>query len=176
MPSLDEVYRKFGETSETAQVFETELGTMLLHLKAMDEDLLITTNPERASAILEGINRLTLGRIISKLKKHAQPGDGLDELTDLFVDALAERNRLSHSFYRQHNLRINSDEGRELMLGDLNSIHTKLTVAYKALMKLSGTDLDDPASVIDALKVASLLQVLFTPVEKFKEITDHLPI
>lgn len=30
MPSLDDVYRKFGEVSEVAQLLETELGTMPL--------------------------------------------------------------------------------------------------------------------------------------------------
>jgi hypothetical protein len=30
MTSLDDVYRKFGETAEAAQLLETELGNILL--------------------------------------------------------------------------------------------------------------------------------------------------
>jgi hypothetical protein len=56
--------------------------------------------------------------------------------------ALEERNRLSHHFYRQHNFRKNSNKGREIMLKDLDSIHETLMEAYKAIMLLSGIDLD----------------------------------
>ena len=35
MPTLDDVYRKFGEASEAAQLLETELGTMLLTVGAV---------------------------------------------------------------------------------------------------------------------------------------------
>jgi hypothetical protein len=30
MPTLNEVYRKFGEVAEAAQLLETELGNMLI--------------------------------------------------------------------------------------------------------------------------------------------------
>ena len=30
MPTLDDVYRKFGETAEAAQLLETDLGTIAL--------------------------------------------------------------------------------------------------------------------------------------------------
>ncbi|MFM9101723.1 MAG: hypothetical protein ACKOPS_10450, partial [Cyanobium sp.] len=51
-------------------------------------------------------------------------------------------NRLIHSFYREHNLRPNSADGRALMLQDLKTMHEKIIGAYKAVMKLSGIDLD----------------------------------
>ena len=47
-----------------------------------------------------------------------------------------------HSFYLQHNIRRNSDYGREIMLSDLDVIHDKLLEAYKALLLISGVDLD----------------------------------
>ena len=56
--------------------------------------------------------------------------------------AKAERNRLIHSFYREHNFRRNSADGRALMLRDLEAMHEKIIDAYKAVMKLSGIDLD----------------------------------
>jgi hypothetical protein len=57
--------------------------------------------------------------------------------------ALDERNRLFNSFYRQHNFRRNSDDGRQRMLDDLESVHKTLLDAYKAVMLLSGVDLDN---------------------------------
>ena len=38
--TLDDVYRKFGEASEAAQLLETELGTLLLWEQAIADDLL----------------------------------------------------------------------------------------------------------------------------------------
>jgi hypothetical protein len=74
-----------------------------------------------------------------------------DELQKQFATALAERNRLSHSFYRQHNFRRNSNEGRELMLKDLEGIHDTLLNAYKAVCLLTGVDLEAEAARFDPL-------------------------
>ncbi|HVA16441.1 MAG TPA: hypothetical protein VMV59_01880 [Candidatus Dormibacteraeota bacterium] len=144
MPSLDDVYRKFGETAEAAQLIETELGTMLLAARCTEEGLLENKNPARATDILGSVNRHTLGQLFKDLKNHAQ---SLDVLEDLLLRALKERNRLFHSFYRKHNFRRNSDEGRALMLEDLEVIHSVLLEAYRAIMKLSGVDLDAMTSV-----------------------------
>jgi hypothetical protein len=139
MPRLDDVYRKFGETAEAAQLLETELGTMLLSVGALEEYLLTGTKPGRATELLNEINSGTLGRILSRLKDKSQWSD---ELERLLCDALEQRNRLSHSFYRQHNFRRNSDEGRAIMLNDLQSMHDSILSAYRAVMLLSGADLD----------------------------------
>jgi len=114
---------------------------------------LTAPNPERASDLLAIINRHTLGQLLKSLNDKTQ---SLDELESLLSKALEERNRLLHSFYRQHNFRRNSDEGRALMLKDLESIHDALLDAYKAIMLLSGVDLDAPG--------------------EYKAPTRHLPI
>src|SRR5215472_16520777 len=145
--SLDDVYRKFGETAEAAQLLETELGTLLSIVKAVGEDLFANPHRMRASELLKKIDSFTLGSLIKELlpipsaealqliqtqldtvlllisaatehlfvnrpdrtrtKSNTQP---IDELEALLKNALTERNRLSHSFYRQHNFRRNSDE------------------------------------------------------------------
>ena len=46
VPTLDDVYRKFGETSEMAQLLETELGNQLFIIEAVDAGLLDKSNPE----------------------------------------------------------------------------------------------------------------------------------
>jgi hypothetical protein len=139
MPTLDDVFRKFGEAAEAAQLLETELGNMLLAARCIDEGLLENKNPERAADILGSVNRHTLGELLKSLNNRTQ---SLDALDGLLVKARDERNRLSHSFYRQHNFRRNSEEGRALMLEDLEGIHSALLDAYKAVLALSGLDLD----------------------------------
>jgi hypothetical protein len=144
MPTLDDVYRKFGEAAEAAQLIETELGNMLLQLRCGNEGLLENTNPARAADILGTINRKTLGQLLNSLNNHTQ---SLDTLDCVLSKALEERNRLFHSFYRSHNFRRNSEEGRALMLQDLETIHSALLDAYKAILALTGVDLDKLAGV-----------------------------
>jgi hypothetical protein len=143
MPTLDDVYRKFGETAEAAQLLETELGNVLLSFGAFDEDLLTGMNPSRAADLVGEIDASTLGRLLRRLRgKTCLP----DELEAILSEALEQRNRLSHSFYRQHNFRRNSDEGRGMMLKDLGCIHESIIKAYKGVMLLSGIDLDSISS------------------------------
>ena len=139
MPSLDEVYRKFGEASEAAQLLETELGTLLLAHKCIDSGLLEHSNPKRASEIYKQINKQTLGQLIRSLGPF---GNSIEDLEQLLSDALASRNRLAHSLYLQHNFRRNSDDGRDVMLRDLQAIHEDLLEAYKVVLLLSGFDLE----------------------------------
>jgi hypothetical protein len=144
MPTLDDVYRKFGETAEAAQLLETELGTILMMARCIDEGLLGQKNPTRAADILDSVNRHTLGQLLKNLNNRTQSLDALDAL---LVKARDERNRLSHSFYREHNFRRNSDEGRALMLEDLETVHSALLDAYKAVLALGGVDLDEMAEM-----------------------------
>jgi hypothetical protein len=137
--SLDDVYRKFGEVSEAAQLLETELGNILLLYKGAEAGLFDGSDHEAADKILDHINRSTLGQLLWQLRGNH---DGLDALEEVIAEAKSERNRLIHSFYRDHNFRRNSSEGCKLMLRDLESMHGKIIEAYKAVMKLSGLDLD----------------------------------
>lgn len=138
MPSLDDVYRKFGEASEAAQLLETELGTILLMVGAVDKNLIEQPDEKTATALYNSINRQTLGQLLKNLKNSSE---SVDHLEEQLVRALNARNRLAHSFYRQHNFRRNSEEGRAKMLEDLEQMHNDLLEAYKAVMLLSGTDL-----------------------------------
>ena len=97
---------------------------------------------------MKGINRQTLGA----LAKRAQDKNlGVDEMEALLDRALRQRNRSSHSFYRQHNFCRNSGEGRAVTMKDLEDIHTAVFVAYKALMLLGSTDLETLAATPFAL-------------------------
>jgi hypothetical protein len=139
MPSLDDVYRKFGETSEAAHLLEAELGTILFVSGAVEQNLIEEPDQDAATALYRSINRKTLGQLLKGLKNTSE---SVEHLEGLLSKALKERNRLVHSFYRQHNFRRNSDGGRQIMLEDLEQIHEVLLEAYKVVMRLSGIDLD----------------------------------
>ncbi len=139
MPTLDDVYWKFGYAAEAAQLLETELGNMLIKHGIVEENLVNQRDPNRAAELFRQIDKHTFGQLIIRLKAKNQ---SITNLEDVLAKALDERNRLFHSFYRQHNFRRNSDEGRQRMLDDLESIHKMLLDAYKAVMLLLGVDLD----------------------------------
>ena len=139
MATLDDVYRKYGEASEAAQLLETQLGNLILDHECVDAGLLEDPDPDRATAIYKRVTRQTLGRLMKRLRSIT---DSHVDLGELLRDALASRNRLAHSFFLQHNFRRNSHQRREVMLRDLEAIHDDLLEAYKAVLFLSGIDLE----------------------------------
>jgi hypothetical protein len=104
LPSLDDVYRKFGETSEAAQLLKTELGTLLM-CEQVTEEGLVGGDGVRATEIMRTINRDTLGALIRKAKSR----QSVEEVEAQLDAALKARNRLIHSFYRKHNFRTGQD-------------------------------------------------------------------
>jgi hypothetical protein len=144
MPKLDDVYWEFGYAAEAAQLLETELGNVLIKHGVVEENLVNQPNPNRAADLFRQIDKHTFGQLITKLRAKNQ---SIANLENVLAKALDERNRLFHSFYRQHNFRRNSDEGRQRMLDDLESIHETLIDAYKAVMLLSGLDLDKLSAI-----------------------------
>jgi len=143
MPTLENVYEEFGFAAEAAQLPETELGTMLLMAGAVDAKLINNPDPARARELPSFINKQMPGQLLRSLHRTT---DSLDALESQLSKALVERNRLFHSFYRQHNFRRNSEAGRALMLQDLESIHGTVLDAYKAVMLLGGVALDKAAA------------------------------
>ena len=148
MPTLDDVYRKFGEVSEAAQLLETELGTRLLIIEGIDHDLIDNPDPEKATRLYGQINKHTLGQLLKKLNAKSI---SVSQLEELLSEELVARNRLAHSFYLRHNFRRNSNEGRAIMIRDLEAMHDKILNAYKAVMLLSGVDLDKFAAEHDSV-------------------------
>jgi len=116
---------------------------MLLTIGCVEEDLIKNPDSERATEIYKQINKHTLGQLIKKL---GHKTTSISHLEELLAQALIVRNRLAHSFYLRHNLRRNSDDGRAIMMKDMESMHDKLLEAFKAVMLLSGVDLDKPVA------------------------------
>lgn len=138
MPSIEDVYAKFGEAAEAAQLLETELGNILLAEAVNQHGFAKVRNKALAKKIIGEIDRKSLGQLISSVRKSVPPPDHLAEELSI---ALEERNRLNHSFYREHNFRRNSEEGRAVMVADLQVIHDRILRAYVSVMVLSGVDI-----------------------------------
>ncbi|WP_457940330.1 hypothetical protein [Mesorhizobium sp. 10J20-29] len=128
MATRDELYAKFGITAEAAQLFEVELGSLLLCARAIERGLHFKADPDKAQKLLHDIDRSTLGHLLGSLKKRVELGDGL---ADRFVSALQTRNRLFHRFYESHNFKIQTDQGRDAMMADLETMHVELFNAWQ---------------------------------------------
>lgn len=139
MPNLEDVYQKFGEAAEAAQLLETQLGNILLTSEAMQADLLSRPNPSLATEIYRGVNKRTLGQLF---KRAAKSNTSLESMEAEFEKVVKERNRLFHAFYREHNFRRNSSDGCQIMLDDLEEIHDTLIDFYKKILLLQGVDLE----------------------------------
>lgn len=128
MATRDEVYQKFGITAEAAQLFETELGSLLLIAEGIRHRWPGSPDEASAKALLDRIDRSTLGQLLNALKPHVQ----IDaDLADRFAAALRARNSLNHGFFERHNFSIQSDEGCTKICADLEGLHDQLFQAWR---------------------------------------------
>ena len=134
MPERHELYSKFGITAEAAQLFETELGTLLLCLQGRQERWHEAPDGAAARAFLDRIDRKTLGQLLKDVKLHISFEGGAEAL---FSSALNARNQLSHGFFERHNFRIQTSEGRAKMVADLEQLHTDLFTAWQVASAIS---------------------------------------
>lgn len=134
MATRDELHAKFGITAEAAQLFETELGTLLLSITALENGWHLTPDPNRARKALDEIEAHTLGRLLGVLKGKVAFDEHLGER---FESALKARNRLNHGFYEKHNFKIQTDEGRDEMIAALEELHEELFQAWRVASGLT---------------------------------------
>jgi hypothetical protein len=128
MATREELYAKFGITAEAAQLFETELGTLLLQWRGIEKGWHIAPDGEQARILYEQVDQSTLGGLLGQLKKHIH-FDG--DLEGQLASALKARNQLIHGFYERHNFKIQTNEGRDEMIADLERLHTELFQAWQ---------------------------------------------
>jgi hypothetical protein len=133
MATREELYAKFGVTAEAAQLLETDLGTIVLVVEGWKNGWHVRAEPERATEFYERLNRKTLGQLLREVKLHIQFDDAIAEKLEI---GLAARNRLNHGFYERHNFAIQTDDGRDKMIEDLESLHTQLFEAWQTSVKL----------------------------------------
>jgi len=134
MASRDDVYKKFGITAEAAQLFETSLGTILLAAKGMKEDWHLQPHQKKARVVLDSIQQSTLGILLKTVQQHVTFED---DVTETFCVALKTRNRLMHGFFEGHNFKIQTGNGRDEMLADLEIMHEVLFAAWQTADRIS---------------------------------------
>src|SRR3954452_5582248 len=128
MAEADEVYRKFGVTAETAQLFETELVTLLLGKMAAESGWHRVQDTEAAGQMLRELEGKTLGKLLRHLKSDVPLND---EFLNSLEKGLRARNSLFHGFFCRHNTGILDDIGRDKMLDELHVIHHDLMDAWR---------------------------------------------
>lgn len=128
MAERHELYAKFGIAAEAAQLFETELSTLLLCLRALENGWHLLPDGESAKAALDELDRSTLGRLLRGLKGRAELKDDLEARLS---SALEARNRLTHGFYERHNFKIQTNAGRDEMIAELDLLHAELFNAWQ---------------------------------------------
>ena len=123
-----ELYAKYGIAAEAAQLFETELGTLLLCVRGLENGWHIVPDGAEARKVLDAIDRSTLGKVLNTLKRHIDINDDLEQC---FSSALKARNRLMHGFFEKHNFKIQNKKGQREMITDLENIHGELFTAWQ---------------------------------------------
>lgn len=128
----DQLYTKFGRTAEMAQSLEVEAGNVFLGIVAIWVKTDEITDEQRAfhRDLVNDLNRRTLGDLL----RHMRPLIAHDESVVSGIDtALERRNYLMHGFFRTHNFRIFSEEGRGIMSRELDEIYRSLAFARASL-------------------------------------------
>jgi len=128
MATRQQVYAKFGEVAELAQLLETELGSLLFADEGLRQGAYSLEQWESGRDVLAAINRRTLGGSLAAYRKRFSAALDVDQVMD---SALAARNRLMHGFYLAHARRIETPDGCEGMIADLELIRTDLWPAYE---------------------------------------------
>lgn len=129
---LRELYFEFGVTAEMAQVMEVEAGNLALTFISLAFDPSKITEKERHffKAIIDDVNRQTFGKLLKEIRKIGSISEGIEKIIN---EALKKRNYLVHKFFRNHNVQINSEEGRKEMMAELNEIYESLSRAHATL-------------------------------------------
>lgn len=126
-PSRSQVYEQFGRAMELAQLFETEVGTALLALDAIERKSFISPDPEAYKRLSTAIAAQTLGRSLAQMKERLHLTEDLEQE---FASALKIRNHLAHRFFPDHGIRFLEESGQLEMLSRLKEACTTMQRAY----------------------------------------------
>lgn len=136
MATREEVYIEYGRAAEVAQLLETEIGTALLALDALETKSFVNPDADTYKRLRDAIDGQTLGASLKQMGKYL---DLKNDTGGLLSRALETRNLLTHRFYRQHGFAILEDAGRAKMAKHLREIHAQLSEAYAIAGYLSQT-------------------------------------
>lgn len=112
-----EVYARYGLAMYYAQVFETGLVT-LLAIATTHQSKVPITRPE-ADAMFDELFGYTSGRLLKRLAGIMEVGgEGADD----WQNAVRERNRLAHHYFRDHAENFVTTEGMQRMVDDADGV------------------------------------------------------
>jgi hypothetical protein len=128
------VYQAAGKALELAQLLETEIGTSLLALDALETKSFLRPDADAYTRLRDAIDGQTLGRSLRQIKSRPNLDDNIEEV---FADALESRNILAHRFYAQHGMRIFEPAGCDRMIAHIDKLREKLMRAYNCAQNIS---------------------------------------
>ncbi len=135
---LRTLYFEFGRTAEMAQVMELEAGNLALAFVSLAFDPSKITDEERRifRAVIDDVNSRTFGNLLKQIRKIGSVSECIEKTIN---EALEKRNYLVHKFFRNHNLQINSEEGRKEMGAELEGIYESFSRAHAVLSGMTNT-------------------------------------
>jgi hypothetical protein len=115
LPTGYQLSAKFGRAAKAAQLLETEPGTLLISVRAIEKGWHVTPDPVNTPKALEKIEADPLG-----------VHEGKAAFDERFAWALKARNHLNHGFHERYNFKIQNDEGRDGVIADVEELHKEL--------------------------------------------------
>jgi hypothetical protein len=134
MATVEQVYHDAGRALEAANLLETELGTCLLALDALETRSFANPDADAYARLCEAIDSNTLGRSIRAIKSKLSITENVDVV---FRDALDARNFLAHRFFPHHGLKIHDPAGRDEMVAHIDRLRDAIWSAYTIAGKWS---------------------------------------
>lgn len=120
-----EVYARYGLAAYQAQVFDHGLVNLLAFATRVESDIPV----ERIDELWDKYFRKTSGQLVSNAESENRLG-AAD--IDLCRNAVSERNRLVHHFFRDHAEDFLAVRGRQRMVDDADEIRDLLLSADQA--------------------------------------------
>jgi hypothetical protein len=129
MATVEQVYHDAGRALEAASLLETELGTCLLVIDALETGSFVNPDADAYQRLLEAIASNTLGRSIRTIKDKLAITENVD---GMFQDALEARNFLSHRFFPHYGMKIHDHYGPDEMVAHIDRLWDAIWPAYTA--------------------------------------------
>lgn len=134
MATRERVYEAAGRALEAANLLETELGTLLLILDALETGSHVNPDRDAYLRLRDAIDRKTLGQSLAAVRKRLKIDGDIDRV---FNDALEARNKIAHRFFPGHGLRIIDTNGCATMLKEATELRHTLWDGYTAAQRLT---------------------------------------
>jgi len=128
------VYEQFGRAAHQAQMLETDLGTALLALDALETKSFLNPDSDAYLRLRTAIDQHTLGRSLKLIRQKLSLDDDADTVLEKSLDT---RNFLIHHFFRAYAVSFFESNGRDSMVTRLLDIEQELTEAHLTAQRIA---------------------------------------